>query len=129
MIESITVYRDFDMRFEPHPLTGDVVPLNNADAVKQSLRNLLSLRRNDIPFEILPEIFSSALFENPDPILSGNINKLVEWMVKSHEPRVKITSIDVQVRNDEAEYLVTINYFIRSLFQDDSLEYIFQRIR
>jgi hypothetical protein len=123
------IYRDFDMRFQPHPLTGDVARLNNADAVKQSLRNLLSLRRNDIPFETIPEVFNSILFEQPDPILTGDVKKLVEWMIKSHEPRIKLTSVEVNINNDESEYVVTLNYFIRSLYQEDRIEYVFQRIR
>jgi hypothetical protein len=123
------IYRDFDMRFQPHPLTGDISRLNNADAVKQSLRNLLSLRRNDIPFETIPEVFNSVLFEQPDPILTGDVKKLVEWMIKSHEPRIKLTSVEVNINSNESEYVVTLNYFIRSLYQEDRLEYVFQRIR
>jgi len=89
----------------------------------------LSLRRNDIPFETIPEVFNSVLFEQPDPILTGDVKKLVEWMIKSHEPRIKLTSVEVNINSNESEYVVTLNYFIRSLYQEDRLEYVFQRIR
>ncbi len=34
-------YTDFDLSFTPHPITGDIVPLNTKDSIAQEMRNLI----------------------------------------------------------------------------------------
>ena len=44
-------YRDIPLSFQKHPGTGDVRPLKDIDAVKQSVKNLILTNFGDRPFQ------------------------------------------------------------------------------
>ena len=51
-------YKDLDLDFIPHPVSGDVVQKVGADAVKRSVRNLIYIRIHEKPFQ--PHIHSTV---------------------------------------------------------------------
>jgi hypothetical protein len=56
---------DLSSDFSVHPLTGDVAVKKNADAIKQSLKNLLFMNKFDKPFDpSLDSGLQEVLFEN-----------------------------------------------------------------
>ena len=62
-------FTDFNLLFTSHPVTADVTLKNDEEAVKQSLRNLISTRNYERPFH--PEIgcqIHALLFENFNPV-------------------------------------------------------------
>lgn len=128
-MNKIELYRDIDLRFTPHPLSGDVVVLANVDAVKQSLRNILMLQKWDIPFNNSHGQINSMLFDQPDPIHQSNIQTSIEWSIKTLEPRVQVNEIRLRLSPDESSYQATIFYTIKSLHRDDVLDHFFQRVR
>lgn len=129
MEKKIELYRDLDLRLIPHPLSGDVKPLINIDAVKQSLRDILMLQKWDIPFKHGIGQVRSMLFDQPDSIHMANMRTRLEWAIKSMEPRVKVKEMRIRLSPDESAYQVTIFYTIKSLYLDDTLDYFFQRVR
>ena len=59
------VYSDIPLNLTSHPITGNIKMLSNADAVKQSVKNLVSGRLGERPFQ--PNIGSqvyNVLFDN-----------------------------------------------------------------
>ena len=70
-------YSDFNLLFSSHPVTGDVTRKNDEEAVKASLRNLISTRHYERPFH--PEIgcqIHGLLFENFNPVTAQVMKKL-----------------------------------------------------
>ena len=60
------VYKDIDLSFKKHPLTGDIATVSDEEAIKSSLRNLLRFGRYDKPFRVgLESPLQTYLF---DPI-------------------------------------------------------------
>ena len=44
-------YTDLDLRFKPHPNFGDVVPLKDIAAIKNSIRTILLTNKGERPFQ------------------------------------------------------------------------------
>jgi hypothetical protein len=129
MMENI-LYKDLDLSLVPHPLTGDISPKVNAEAVKRSLRHLMFWEKWDVPFSAIHHNhLRDALFELPSNPVKANIRSKIEWLIKTFEPRVKIQEIEVELTQDEAGYEITIMYTIQSLLIDDKISFYIQRVR
>ena len=89
-------YSDLDLRFTPHPITKDLVPKYDAEAIKNSIRNLIVTMRGERPFA--PELGSNlnqVLFEPITPFIQGIIQREVINALSSYEPRATISSVAV----------------------------------
>ena len=100
MSTTITVtsrdFIDLDFNFERHPLTSNVSVKRNVNAIKQSIRHLLLLRKNDVPFH--PEIESPIyrfLFENNTAATRIVLQNEVLRYLNRYEPRIDITDVVV----------------------------------
>jgi phage baseplate assembly protein W len=87
---------DFDMGFGNHPISQNLSLKKNQNAIKQSVLNLLRLKKGDKPHH--PEIYSPVgdyLFENNTAatkiVLEGEISNYLSL----YEPRIDITSVSV----------------------------------
>ena len=92
-------YSDFNLLFSRHPVTGDVTRKNDEEAVKQSLRNLISTRHYERPFH--PEIgcqIHGLLFENFNPVTVQVMKRTIYDTINKFEPTV--TVLDVLIRED-----------------------------
>lgn len=124
---------DISNDFSAHPLTGDISVKKNADAIKQSLKNLLLMNRFDKPFD--PNLNSGlreVLFENfPDPIIQDIIQKKVQYIIGRYEPRVVLKSVEVQSLYDKNLLQIDITYSLRhdSALGPQSLQIALERIR
>lgn len=124
---------DISNDFSAHPLTGDISVKKNADAIKQSLKNLLLMNRFDKPFD--PNLNSGlreVLFENfPDPITQDIIEKKVQYIIGRYEPRVVLKSVEVQSLYDKNLLQIDITYSLRhdSVLEPQSLQIALERIR
>ena len=106
-------YRDLDLNFTRHPFTNDVAQLNNSDSIKKSLRNLMSLQRNDKPFH--PEINSGvydSLFENISSIHIDAMKTIVMQLIEKYEPRVKLYDAIILPNIDGNSYSISLIYSI-----------------
>lgn len=123
-------YTDLSLDFKPHPFTGDIVPKINSDAIKQSIRVLMSLDNFDIPFT--PNIKSDMkrfLFEELNTITRSSLIKRLEWLIKTYEKRVELISINIIPFSSDDGFDITITYRIKALNMNDTFNYSFQRIR
>lgn len=124
---------DLSNDFSAHPLTGDITVKKNADAIKQSLKNLLFMNRFDKPFDAnLDSGLREVLFENfPDPIAKDIIEKKVQYIIGRYEPRVVLRSVEVQTRYDENILQIDINYTLKhdNELPVQSLQIAIERIR
>lgn len=93
-------YIDVDFSWKKHPITDNVSIKKGANAVRQSVFNLMQLRRGDKPFH--PEIESPLypfLFETASPLLEVIVQDEVRKYLARYEPRVEIISVIVKFPN------------------------------
>lgn len=94
------IFKDLDLDFTAHPVTGDISQKTDEEAVKRSVRNLILMTRYDKPFR--PEIDSRIyrlLFEPVSPLVALAIRSNIMDIISSYEPRARLN--DVQVVFDE----------------------------
>jgi phage baseplate assembly protein W len=106
-------YKDLDLDFTAHPVTGDVVQKHNKEAVKQSVQNLVRMSKFDKPFR--PDIDSRIyrlLFEPDTPLTPIELRKSISDVLVRHEPRISLVEIDVQRSVSDSAYNITIRYQI-----------------
>jgi len=110
---SSKIYKDFNLSFEKHPVTGDVATLSDANAVKRSVRNLVQTNFGERPFH--PEIGSdvrAALFEPVSPIIANLLTRHIEDVINNFEPRAELSNVSCSGNIDNGVYDVSIEFFI-----------------
>ena len=109
------IYSDIDFTFTKKPVTADVALSYDNQAVIRSIRNLLSTRNYERPFNPdLGSTLSAMLFENISPIIANSIKQEVERMIHNYEPRATIKDIVVNSEPDKNAYNVTITFYIEN---------------
>jgi phage baseplate assembly protein W len=123
-------YADLPLSFIQHPGTGDIRPLNDLDAVKQSVKNLILTNFGERPFH--PEIggnVTSYLFENANGLTSFAIEEEIKKVLKEHEPRVNGVTIRVQDNMDANNFIVHLQYNVLALNIEVQSSFYLKRLR
>ncbi len=109
-------FRDISLSFKRHPITNDLVPLKDADAIKRAVQNLVRTKvgevffRNDIGTRITGSLFELASDDLVDPIATE-----IETVITNFEPRVDLTNVSVDPRPDENTLDIELSYNIVGL--------------
>lgn len=109
-------FRDISLSFKRHPITNDLVPLKDADAIKRAVQNLVRTKvgevffRNDIGTRISGSLFELATDDLVDPIATE-----IETVIVNFEPRVDLTNVSVDPRPDENTLNIELSYNIVGL--------------
>ena len=128
--KSTRTYVDLDLDFTRHPVTNDVVKIEDVDAVKRSVRNLVNTQFYERPFH--PELgcgVRDLLFENFTPMIGIFIRRKIEEVLINFEPRANVTSIDVNEQPDRNAIDVIVNFYVLNLPNPVSVTTTLQRIR
>ena len=87
-------FKDIDLDFGRNLVTNDVNVVEDAIAIKRSVRNLIRTNFYERPFH--PEIgcgVKGLLFENYTPVTNVFLKRKIEEVLKNHEPRIDLTGI------------------------------------
>ena len=109
-------FRDISLSFKRHPVTNDLLPLKNEDAIKRAVQNLVRTKigevffRNDIGTRITGSLFELANDDLVDPISTE-----IETVITNFEPRVALTDVRVDSTPDENALDIEISYNIVGL--------------
>ena len=106
-------YKDLSMSFKSNPLTDDLIGLKNESAIARSIRNLVFTQKGEKFFD--PDFgseVSASLFENIDEVTAITIQDDIEYMIKMHEPRVKLINVESIPNYDNNQFDVVIVYQI-----------------
>ena len=117
------VYRDINLDFVRHPLTGDIVAATDVEAIKKSLRNLVQTDLYDCPFD--PDKGTNirgSLFENFSPFTAEFIRAKINEMVE-------IQQINIYQKDDQNSLEVTIYFKIIELNRQEELTVFVERTR
>lgn len=123
-------YKDLNLKFKLHPALGDVRPVKDLEAIKNSLRNILATRRGEKPFR--PDFgcnLKAYLFEPADGITKAAIRQDITRSIEDNEPRVSIKEIAIEDYSDRNAYFITITAMIKNNQQEIELELLLERLR
>ena len=93
-------FRDIDLNFDRHPVTNDINTVEDAIAIKRSVKNLIQTNFYERPFH--PELGSGVrglLFENFSPVMNVLLKRKIEECLVNHEPRIVLTGIIINGEN------------------------------
>jgi len=123
-------YRDIDLNFAPHPVTGDVSKKLGEDAVIQSVKNLILTEFYDVPFH--PEIgcqVHGLLFENITSITAGLVKDSIRDVIVNYEPRAEILDLTVDTDETEKGYIVFLKFKILGTLEPIDVSFFLTRSR
>ena len=109
---------------------NDVIKIEDVNAVKRSVRNLVNTQFYERPFH--PELgcgVRDLLFENFTPMTGIFIRRKIEEVLVNYEPRANISSIAVNENQDRNGINVEVNFYVLNLPNPVSVTTTLQRIR
>jgi phage baseplate assembly protein W len=124
------LYKDLDFSFSAHPETGDVLKKIDNNAIKQSIRALVSTAFGERLFD--PELGAPTrrlLFEPIDDITTQTLQRAIENTLTNFEPRVLLDVVDVIPKYEENAYEVSIYFTVVGINQPTSITITLQRLR
>ena len=110
---NVRQYTDLDLFFGKKSSDSDINVVNDIQAVKRSIRNLVLLNAYEKPFH--PEIASGVrgmLFELMTPVTAVILAKQVEDVITNFEPRVRLVSVRSLPNLDKNAYEISIEFYV-----------------
>ena len=109
-------FKDISLSFKRHPITNDILPLKNEDAIKRSVQNLVRTRVGEVFFNSrIGTRISDSLFELSTDDFTNPIKMEVESVITNFEPRVLLDKVTVNSRPDSNALDIVIRYLIIGL--------------
>ena len=114
MVQRISrAFKDISLSFDKHPVTNDILTLNNEDAIKRSVRNIV----NTVPSErFFNPIFGSdvkiSLFDFIDFGTASVLEQQIIVAIENYEPRIDRLNVQVNPKPDQNEFEITVKYYI-----------------
>ena len=124
------LFKDLDLDFSPHPMTGDVPQKKDEEAVKRSIRNLVLMNKYDKPFK--PEIDSKLmrlLFEPATPITAVMLRSNIIDLLNRYEPRARINDVMVVFNDTKNMFEVSISFMLLNNRQTSNMFLTIERLR
>ena len=125
-----TFYKDLDLDFTRNVVTNDVVKIEDVNAVKRSVKNLVQTNHYERPFH--PELgcgIRELLFENFTPLTGIFIKRKVEEVITNYEPRARLSQVTVNEQPDRNGIEVTVYFYVMNIPEPVSVTTLLQRIR
>ena len=124
------VYSDLDLTLIPNPISGDINPIKDIEAIKKSVMNLILTNFTERPFQ--PEVASNVrglLFEPADPITISDIEDECQKCLENFEPRIRVINVTASDRSDMNAYDVVIEFQILANEQVARITTLLERLR
>ena len=128
--KSVRTFKDLDLDFTRNIVTNDVVKIEDVNAVKRSVRNLIQTNHFERPFH--PELgcgIRELLFENFTPLTGIFIRRKVEEVITNYEPRARLSQVTVNEQPDRNAIGVTVYFYVMNMPEPVSVTTLLQRIR
>jgi phage baseplate assembly protein W len=124
------IYSDIDFTFTKKPVLGDIALSYDNQAVIRSVRNLLSTKFYERPFNPgLGSNLDSLLFEPISSLTTSAIEQNIKQTIQNYEPRVILKSVVAQPDEDNNAYNVTITFFLQNAVQPTTITLFLERNR
>lgn len=124
------VYRDLDLRFIAHPNTGEPAMLNDVDAIRQSIKNIVMLNQYEAPFnQFLYTNVTYSLFENIDSADIQFLKNRIITAIENNEPRAEIIDVRYEDQLELNQFSLTIIFVPQNSITEEIVEVFLERIR
>ena len=124
------LFRDLNITFSNHPISGDLAMLENNEAVKRSIKNLIFTRFYERPFQpTLGSDVLNQLFELFTPITAQNLKSSISDAINNHEPRAELLDVFVGELLDDNRLEVTIVFRVVNQVEPTTLSVFLERTR
>lgn len=109
-------FKDISLSFTRNPVTNDVITINNEDAIKKSVMNLVRTRIGERFFNnLIGSSVEKSLFEQNFPEVPDSLKEEIEILLENFEPRIKLQSVLAESFEDSNEINIQISYDIIGL--------------
>lgn len=123
-------YSDFDLDFDAHPVTKDILKKTNENSIAQSIRNLLLTSNYERPFN--PDLGSNLkrfLFEPVDNVTTSLIQDSIFQTLTNFEPRITIQEVVAVPNFDLDRYDVTVSFYVKNTIDPLTITFFLERVR
>ena len=124
------IYKDLDLDFLRNPVTHDISTIEDVDAVKRSVRNLVQTNFYERPFQ--PELgcgIRGLLFENYSPIIGIFLKRKIAEVINRYEPRVSLQDISLDDDPDKNRLKLSLYFYVQNISDPVTVETFLQRLR
>lgn len=131
MVRISRKFRDISFSFARNPVNDDILSINDADAIKRAVINLVRTKSGERFYDSLvgTEV-EASLFEVQSPEVANNLKIDIENVLKNYEPRVADVEVEVNYPLDSNEIYIQIAYTIVGLsLPTQNIEFVLQSTR
>ena len=128
--QSVRTFKDLNLDFDRNTVTNDVVKIEDVEAIKRSVRNLVNTNFYERPFH--PELGCGArqlLFEPFTPVTSIFLRRKIEEVITNYEPRVRLDQVIVTESPDRNAIEVRVVFYCMNIANPVTVLTALQRIR
>jgi uncharacterized protein len=106
-------FKDLNITFKPHPITGDLIVTKDDAAIKQAIVNLLLTNRGERFFNAnLGCSISALLFEPLDFGTAGMVSSEIDSTLRLYEPRINVLGVSTTPNFDDNGFDVELIFEI-----------------
>ena len=106
-------FKDINLSFKRHPVTNDVITINDEDAIKRSVKNIIFTILGEKPF--VPQfgsVIGESLFDLNTSLNEVRVTDEIKASLALYEPRIGNISATVSLYPDSNEMNATVQYDI-----------------
>ena len=131
MVRISRKFRDISFSFARNPVNDDILSINDADAIKRSVINLVRTKSGERFYDsLLGTEVESSLFEVQTPQIANNLKMDIENVLNNFEPRVDDVVVEVSYPLDTNDIYIEIAYRIIGLtLPVQNIEFVLQSTR
>jgi phage baseplate assembly protein W len=124
-------FKDISLSFARHPVTNDILPIKNEDAIKKSVTNLVKTVVGERFFNsLIGSTINDSLFELNTIGISIVLEDEIKTLLNNFEPRIKVRQINISDDPDLYELNINIVYdIVGEGFPRQNIEFILQPTR
>jgi phage baseplate assembly protein W len=123
-------WSDLDLSLKIHPIRKDIISLKDDAAIKNAVKNLLVSNFYERPFQDdLGANLRGLLFEPAGLFTEIMLRDNIRNVLDNHEPRIRVTSIDIIDNTQANSYGIIVNFKIKEFDQATSVNIELRRLR
>ena len=124
-------FKGISLSFVRNPVTNDILTINDADAIKKSVVNLVRTRVGERFFNsLLGSKVENSMFELQTPEAAYSLQLDIKTLLKNFEQRISLTSVLVTYPEESNDFNVRISYDVIGLpIPTQTVDFILQPTR
>lgn len=123
-------YKDLNISFAKHPVKGSLSVLEDNDAVKRAVKNLILTNTFERFYNpLIGASIVGQLFEPMDSITLHSMKKSIQVAINNYEPRIIVNDIKVKFDEDRNNVSITVVFRVDNQSQETESTIVLERLR